>query len=320
MAHAARTRYGWGLIGAFVLAFSSAQGARAVWIDTDLSIGSPLREVDDAYALLLALRSPELQIVGVSTTYGNAPLRATTKRTRNTLGIFGSELTVNPGAASARALGRESAASEALAAALRREKLTYIALGPLTNFATLLRLHPEESRRVERVVMVAGKTPGATLGFGPEEKFRVHDANLVKDPAAVRAVLRSEIPVLLVPVETSARLELDRADLDALAASGAAGEYLARRSRVWLWFWMHIAKARGGPIFDALAVAAVAEPSLVKKETRFASFDPHDQLIVRRAGGRKVDFCIGFAPETKATILRRLSGRRAKSSSAPRDR
>ena len=259
------------------------------------------------------------EIVGVSTTYGNAPLRATTKRTQNTFGIFGSELTVNPGAASARALGRESAASEALAAALRREKLTYIALGPLTNFATLLRLHPEESG-VRAGRHGRGENAGATLGFGPEEKFRVHDANLVKDPEAVRAVLRSEIPVLLVPVETSARLELDRADLDALAASGAAGEYLARRSRVWLWFWMHIAKARGGPIFDALAVAAVAEPSLVKKETRFASFDPHDQLIVRRAGGRKVEFCIGFAPETKATILRRLSGRRAKSSSAPRDR
>jgi inosine-uridine nucleoside N-ribohydrolase len=43
-----------------------------VWIDTDPSIGAPWREVDDAFALLLAFQSPELEIVGISSTYGNA--------------------------------------------------------------------------------------------------------------------------------------------------------------------------------------------------------------------------------------------------------
>ncbi|MEO6871222.1 MAG: nucleoside hydrolase [Chthoniobacterales bacterium] len=320
MGHLGWIIYGCHLIAAVVLPLSSAKGARVVWIDTDLSIGSPLREVDDAYALLLALRSPELRVAGVSTTYGNAPLRATTQRTRDSLGTFGAKVTVDPGAASARDLGRKSAASAAVSAALHREKLTYIALGPLTNLATFLRLHPEQAKRIEQVVMIAGKTPGASLGFGPEEKFRIHDANLVKDPAAVREVLRSQIPVLLVPIETSSCLQLDRADLDKLAASGAAGKYLAPRSRVWLWFWTHIAKTHGGPIFDALAIVAVAQPSLVKIETRSASFDAHDQLLVRQADGRKVGFCVDFAPATKATILGRLTGRTAISSGAPRDR
>ncbi len=63
--------------------------AERVWIDTDLSIGSPIREVDDAYALVLALHSPEIQIAGLSTSYGNAPLGQTTRATLDLVQRFG---------------------------------------------------------------------------------------------------------------------------------------------------------------------------------------------------------------------------------------
>ena len=297
------------LLGGLLVLAASTASARAVWIDTDLSLGSPLREVDDGYALLLALRSPELRVVGVSTTYGNTPLPGTTARTRKSLGAFGSSLPVHPGAASPNDLDRATAASRALSAALRKEKLTYLALGPLTNLATFLRLHPEQAARIEKVVMVAGKTPAATLGFGPQEKFRIHDANLVKNSAAVRAVLASPLPILLAPIETSARLMIDQKDLRRLEQSGGAGQYLARRSCTWLWFWTRFAHTRGGPIFDALAVVAAARPSLLRIETCGASFDGSDQLIVRLKGGRKVRFCSGFEPATKGLVLDRLMNR-----------
>ncbi len=295
---------------AFFLAATSAQAApRAVWIDTDLSLGSPLREVDDGYALLLALRSPELRIAGVSTSYGNAPLRGTTARTQNSLGAFGAQITVAPGAAAANDLGRETAATRALAIALRREPLTYLALGPLTNLASFLQLHPELADRITRVVMLAGRTPGATLGFGPGHRFQIHDANLHKDPAAVRAVLRADRPILLVPIETAGRLTLQAKDARALAQSDSAGRYLAQRSGAWLWFWTKHMQASGAPIFDALAVVAVAQPALVDTVARRAAFDDQDRLLVRPDRGRKVDYCRDFAPETKALILRRLTGR-----------
>ncbi len=294
--------------------------ARPVWIDTDLSLGAPWREVDDAYALLLALRAPQLRVVGISSTYGNAPLAVTTRRTRESLGAFGSKLMVAPGAASPNESERASDATEALSAALRRERLTYVALGPLTNLAAFLQTHPGLAKRITQIIMLAGKTPTATIGFGPQEKFRIHDANLVKDPNAVRVVLQSRIPVLLVPIETASRLMLERGDLRALESSGEAGRYLARRSRVWLWFWTQYVKARGGPIFDALAVAAAAKPSLLTIEAQSASFDANGQLIVRRNGEWKVDVCTGFAAGTKEWILQRLTDRKAKSSSGPPDR
>ena len=121
--------------------------ATAVWIDSDVSIGSPIREVDDAYALVLAFHSPEIRIAGLSTSYGNAPLGHTTHVAQDIVRRFGapaglSVAKVYAGARSAADLGRRTEASNALAAALEKGRLTYIALGPLTNLATFLRLHP----------------------------------------------------------------------------------------------------------------------------------------------------------------------------------
>src|SRR5688572_9314075 len=121
--------------------------ATAAWIDSDVSIGSPIREVDDGYALVFALHSPEIRIAGLSTSYGNAPLGHTTRVAQDIVHRFGapaglSVTKVYSGARSASELGRRTEASNALAAALEKSRLTYIALGPLTNLATFLRLHP----------------------------------------------------------------------------------------------------------------------------------------------------------------------------------
>jgi len=252
---------------------AQAAAARTVWIDTDVSIGSPIREVDDAYALLLTFHSPEIRIAGISTTYGNTSLRYTTRVARDIITRFGGTASLKAnqvfaGADSARARGQQNAASEALAFALRKEKLTYVALGPLTNLATLLQLHPELADRIERVAFLGGHEPGNRLAFGPSRSFHIHDANVFKDPVAVEMVLRSRIPLTLLPIETSGRLQVDANDLNELSRSGPAGEFLAQRSRVWLWFWTKFMKTDGGPIFDALAVVSVTRPDLLTMKTR----------------------------------------------------
>src|SRR5438270_8004854 len=100
--------------------FGRLADAGTVWIDTDVSIGSPIREVDDAYALVLALHSPEVRIAGVSTTYGNAALADTTRIAHEMVRRFGAVASLRPdqvfaGARSAGDLGHRSEASEALA-------------------------------------------------------------------------------------------------------------------------------------------------------------------------------------------------------------
>jgi len=298
---------------------AQAAAARTVWIDTDVSIGSPIREVDDAYALLLAFHSPEIRIAGISTTYGNASLGYTTRVARDIVKRFGGTASLNAnqvfaGADSPRARGRQSPASEALAFALRKEKLTYVALGPLTNLATLLQLHPEVANRIERVVFLGGHGPGDRLAFGPNRSFHIHDANVFKDPAAVEMVLRSRIPLTLLPIETSSGLQVDANDLKELSRSGLAGEYLARRSKVWLWFWTKFVGTKGGPIFDALGVLSVTRPELLTLESKYARMDEAGNLIVlprQMNGAQPVQCSTGFAPASKSFVMRRLVTRRS---------
>jgi len=305
----------WTLIALLGLACETR--ATTVWIDTDVSIGSPFREVDDAYALMLAFHSPEIRIAAVSTTYGNAPLGHTTRTAREMIRQFGRSAGLNPsqvfaGAGSPRDLGRRSDASEALAAMLENERVTYVALGPLTNLATFLQLHPKSASRIERVVFLGGQAEGSTLAFGPTRSFHIHDANVFKDPAATAVVLRSKIPLTLVPIAIASNLTLDASDLRQLEQSGEAGNYLSSRSKIWLWFWSHFAKTKGGPVFDALAVTAAAKPELIALERRHAGMDQGGNLIVSKRltnGSRPVRFCTGFATPTKGFVMERLMAR-----------
>jgi inosine-uridine nucleoside N-ribohydrolase len=294
--------------------------AATVWIDTDISIGSPIREVDDAFALVLAFHSREIRIAGLSTTYGNAPLGQTTRAARDLVQRFGRSagLTIGDvfaGAGSASDLGRRSGASDALAAILQERKVTYIALGPLTNLATFLQLHPKAAHRIERVIFVGGGEPGASLAFRPTRSFHIHDANVFKDSAATRAVLRSNIPLTLVPIATGSRLLVDGTDLRQLERSGDTGNYLSRESKIWLWFWTHVVKTNGGPVFDALAIIPTLRPELLSIKKQYARMDQAGNLVVTPRltnGARPVRYCTSFAPGTKRFVMQRLVTRRSR--------
>jgi pyrimidine-specific ribonucleoside hydrolase len=294
----------------------SARGT-TVWIDTDPAIGSPFRDVDDSFALIVAFHAAQLRIAGISTTYGNASLTRTTSVASDLAARFGQPAgitaeNVYPGAALPGDFRTPTAASEALARALRKEKLTYVALGPLTNLAAFLEQHPNLTGRFEQVIIVGGKSPGRQLAFGPTSGWRVHDANVFKDPAAARGIMSPRIPLLLAPVETSSHLILLPGELRKLGQSTGAGDFLYRRSRVWMWFWTAIVGEKGGPIFDALAVIAAARPDLVVTEKRFVTVNQSGDLIAARVAtdhSRPVDFCAETKKGTKQFLLDTLRAR-----------
>jgi inosine-uridine nucleoside N-ribohydrolase len=283
--------------------------ATTVWIDTDIAIGSPFRDVDDAFALLLAVRSPDLKIAGISTTYGNASLRVTTAAAREFLSKLEPRLKIYAGAESGNIFDRETEASTALAATLReRPGLTYVALGPLTNLAAFQTIHPDLARRINRVIFLGGTTPGTVLRFGRRHSIRVHDANVVKDPAAVARVLRSKVPVTLVPVKAAADLTVAATDLDAMRGY-APGNFIQAKSRFWLWFWTKFVGTEGAPIFDAAAILAATQPEQLAMETRFATIDSGGNLIVsesRQPDGRAVLAATKISDRGKASVTKKL--------------
>ncbi|HEY6070101.1 MAG TPA: nucleoside hydrolase [Chthoniobacterales bacterium] len=307
----------WINLGALLLALAASQAsfaAKTVWIDTDVSIGSPIREADDGFALVAAFHSPELRIAGISTTYGNASLAYVDRTAREIAQRFGksanlSARDVYAGASSAGDLARPSAAADALAAAVDRRRIIYIALGPLTNLATALKLHPQIRSRIERIVFVGGVHSPNETRFGAGNWLRVHDANVFKDPAAAAVVLRSKIPILLVPISVAGRLTLNREDLGRLRASDPAGSYLAHKSAWWSAFWLNFVRSPGAPVFDALALMAAARPELVRSENQEAYLNSDRALIVTNGRPDHVRCCKGYQARTKELLMRRLLAR-----------
>lgn len=245
-----------------------AQAPVPVWIDTDPAIGEPERDVDDGFALIQAFHSPELAIRGVSVVFGNAPLDRGLPIARQLVRESGpAGLEVLAGAAGADALGAPSAASRALAAALRRERLTILALGPATNVATVLKNDPDLASRIVRIVAVAGRRPGQRFTTGTSNAKGHRDFNFELDPEAFRVLLASRVPLVLAPFEISSKIWMTEQDLDRLASGSAAGRMLAGPARAWLALWRRLFLVNGFNPFDTLAVGYVVSPHGYECET-----------------------------------------------------
>ncbi|MDH4066591.1 MAG: nucleoside hydrolase, partial [Acidobacteriota bacterium] len=245
-----------GLVGGL-----SAQTRTPVWIDTDPALGEPDRDVDDGLALVQAFRLPALDIRGVSVVFGNAPLDRGVPIARRVLDALGQDrMPVAAGAAEAGDLGRETEASRALARALAAEPLTILALGPATNVATVIRLHPDLARRMTRVVAVAGRRPGQRFTTGTTNARGHRDFNFELDPESFRVILEAGVPLVLAPFEISSAVWLDDTDLARLAAGPPATRMLVDPSRAWLALWRRLWGVSGFNPFDTLAVGYVGRP------------------------------------------------------------
>jgi purine nucleosidase len=199
---------------------------RRVVLDTD--IGS---DVDDALALGMLLGSPEVDLVGVTTVYGDTALRA--RLARRLVGLAGADVPCYAGAQDTLAgrpvwwAGHEGGlftdldveqvaprpgADFLMGAAQRTADLDVIAIGPLTNVATALKAGAKF-----RHLTVMG---GSFVADQPEHNFK-------SDPEAARIVFTSGIPATVCGLEITTQVRIDPDGLARIAAAGAVGSALA---------------------------------------------------------------------------------------------
>ena len=250
-----------------------------VWIDTDAACGvGTTKDPDDCFGLLLLAQSSDVNIVGVSTIFGNAPLAVTDPTTRALLSQLRTDgmpaATVYLGSAKPLADGAsepQSPAHEMLRQALQEGPLVIVALGPLTNVASALRGHPDLQARVQQLVAVMGRRRGHV--FHPVEGSSAHsvlghgpifsDLNLAQDPKAAAEVLAMGLPLTLVPYDAARAVMIDQAILDGMSARGGAWLWVADRSRAWLAHWRRDINRPGFYPFDLLAAAYLLQPSML---------------------------------------------------------
>jgi pyrimidine-specific ribonucleoside hydrolase len=240
-----------------------------IWLDVDTANGyesapGKPHDVDDGLAMIQVFHSPEVKLHGVSVQFGNAPLEPAVKIAREIAAKFGpKDLVVASGAATKDDLEKETDATLALADALQQRPLDIIALGPVTNVASVVKHHPELKSKIRRIYVCAARRVG--FGFHPpgRPELLFPDANFEKDPAAMQILLDSGIPITFAGYEVSCDTWLTRDDLNAMAAKSEVGKWIATTSDAWLSRW-EARKQVGFNPFDTLTVAALTHPQFIE--------------------------------------------------------
>lgn len=283
------------LVAAASAAFAS--GPHQVIFDTDF--GSCPQ--DDCYALMLALHSPELEILGITTVAGNWSLEQGTADVLRLLEIAKREdIPVYAGAdmplmhepsefakttygswwsdapATAPPGGFAAKKAESLGAAqyiidtveARPGEVTILAIGPLTNVAMALRQRPGLAGKIKELVIMGGAV--STLPDGAGNMTPGAEFNFWVDPEAAKIVLRAGIPIQLSPLNVSRKSSFDPAWFAKLTATETPFTKLIREGGRAPWsddpnVVVHM--------YDQIAVASLIDPSLVTTTELYVDVD-----------------------------------------------
>lgn len=248
-----------------------------VAIDTDPG-------VDDAVALLLAMRSPEIRVESITTVAGNVPVRVSFRNAKRMVALVNPSVWPAVAAGSAKPLNirlttathvhgddglggnadkfpvpsrlRTNAGGvEQLIDFTRRNgaRGVIIALGPLTNLARAIQRAPKVMKTLGRLVIMGGAVRA------PGNISAVAEFNIFVDPEAADKVFGFGLDTLLIPLDVTRQVVLTESKIRSLGRGHLA-------SAVKLITLPAAKKFNGMPMHDALAVAAAIEPSLVGTE------------------------------------------------------
>lgn len=259
-----------------------ATHAIPVIIDTDPGI-------DDAIALMLALGSPELDVLALTSVSGNVPLNYTTQNALNLLHIMGrNDIPVGRGAATpfltpatdsaADVHGQDGmggvvfetspngpdprTAVELITDLVEQSEtpITLIALGPLTNVATLITARPDIAARLGKVIIMGG---GAKVlgNMTPAAEF-----NIWFDPEAAQKVFHSGLDLHMVGLDVTYSAVTHQEDWEPLRGRGRLGGKVLELVEFYTKFHQEQYGTSATAQHDALAVASLIKPNLIEAE------------------------------------------------------
>ena len=257
-----------------------------ILIDTDPGI-------DDAVALLLAVASPELELVGVTTVAGNVTQSRGYENAHRVLAVTEKEVTVYPGceapmikqlAVNAEEINGTSGLGGADWPGVNVRKhpvhavdfiiqqclnnkdspITICPLGPLTNLAVALVKQPEISEGIREVVIMGGalRTEGNTSQYA--------EFNFYTDPAAAHIIFKACLPVTLCPLDITNNLVWPAGWLQKLPSFSRACSLVAS-------MLSYYESGPGGGLHDPAVIAWLLEPELFQVEACDIDIEIHDQ-------------------------------------------
>ncbi len=254
---------------------------RKIIIDTDPGI-------DDAMAILFALNSPELEVMGLTTVFGNVHTSLATQNARRLLEFAGHPtIPVAHGAErplvrrlegvadfvhGANGLGDVALPDPVYAADPRPAaqfivemvmthpgEITLVPVGPLTNIALALSLEPAIAHRVAQVVLMGG---AATVNGNVNPAA---EANIYNDPHAADRVFTAGWPLTMLGLDVTMKTVMDDAFFHSLRTS-RPGDFIYRASRFYLAFHQAVHGEFAAHTHDPSAIAYLLDPTLFTLE------------------------------------------------------
>ena len=244
----------------------AARAQEKILIDTDIG-----DDVDDAFALALAVRSPELQILGITTTFGDTEARAKiTDRFlaevgRSEIPVLAGKPTATKNPMSQRAYGESGHftkgsrgdAVDFLLAQVRKYpgQITLIAIGPLMNVGETIDRDAATFRQLKRVVLMGGSVRRGygDLGYTPPVP-PMPEWNILNDIPSAQKLFTSGVPLFVMPLD-STQLKLDEVKRAFLFSQATpVTDQLAVLYHLW--------GQQTPTLFDPMTVAFVLKPEL----------------------------------------------------------
>ncbi|WP_042160752.1 nucleoside hydrolase [Paenibacillus gorillae] len=298
--------------------------------------------IDDAVAVLYALLSPDIELVGITTVFGNIEVEQATENTLRLIKLAncGYEVPVAMGAS--KPLAREYSGpvphihghngigdvelpkseqqplEESAEDFIIRKahelagELIIVPVGRMTNVANAVQKDPSIAKLINRVVIMGGTV------FAPGNVTPVSEANFWGDPEAAAVLFNSELAITVVGLDVTMKVKLTRQHLEQLLQNAPSEKrevalFLQQSMDRYIQFYGESSGFLGAcAMHDPLAVLVAVDPSLVRTQTLKAVIDcGHDltagMIITDRRFnsdiGREIEFCLEVEAERSLSQL-----------------
>ena len=242
--------------------------------------------VDDAFALLYALSHPNINVLGITTVFGNAPVEISTKNALILSEMADKGTIVYQGAK--KPLEREvrsypsfihghdglgdtnhpqpkfnASNLDAVQFILNginqnSGNINLVAVGPLTNIANSIKQDPSIANKVNSLLIMGGSwLVGGNI-------TPVAEANIYNDPEAAEIVFKSGLPIIMVGLDVTHKVFLSQKEIDKLSSLNNSGKFLKKISNIYMKFYKDTRDMDGCFFHDATAVIAMTNPEFFK--------------------------------------------------------
>lgn len=312
------------LAACFALCLSAFAQQQKVIIDTDIG-----DDIDDAFAVSLALSSPELKILGVTSAWGDTELRSRMldrllcEAGRSDIPVATGVKTASKATFSQEAWAKagephtHADAVDFLLDQIRKNpgEITLIAIAPLTNIGAAIDRDPATFKKLKRVVMMGGSIRRGYDEFGvvgtaprpPDAEY-----NIAMAPEAAQKLMRSGVPIYMMPLD-STQLKFDEVKRAMLTTVSTP---LTDSLQVLTAEWQRAAHQTTPTMFDVMAAAYALNPGLCPATPLHIDVD--DKGFTREGpGAANVNVCLNSdSDQFFQFLMPRLLGQKLRGNSS----